>query len=339
MSIFNLGKLSSYLQTSLLVGIVAASCTSQSAETDMETEISKAAVTCDEQHPGVEVFEMDSAETGRTHRIYVGYPLDYLENPDKRYDVIYLTDADGAFYPALNALRSLSAPAGDGLPNVILVGIGYPTGENKRGLDYTPSEAKHEVTLLVRPPKEGEGSGGAANFYSFISNELVPHIDSDNRTSGVNTIAGHSLGGLFALFCLQQVDSPFTNYLISSPSVWWEDRERLKVDPMDFDTPRTAYLSVGEFEQIPPGLGEILGLPEDLLAYDEATRMVDGIAETYDHLSAYGNLEVFAHIEEAGTHSGISTTAFARGVRILLPAINQGELRTRSSERPPLPWE
>lgn len=49
-------------------------------------------------------------------------------------------------------------------------------------------------------PQEIDKGNGAQNFYLFLSGELVPFINKNYPTSGLNILAGHSQGALFATY-------------------------------------------------------------------------------------------------------------------------------------------
>jgi uncharacterized protein len=83
-----------------------------------------------------------------------------------------------------------------------------------RRLDYTPS---------VRPPAD-PASGGAGAFLEFLREEAIPFIEARYRTGpGDRGIWGHSFGGLFAAYALLNSPGTFQRYLMSSPSLAWDD--------------------------------------------------------------------------------------------------------------------
>jgi uncharacterized protein len=84
-----------------------------------------------------------------------------------------------------------------------------------RRLDYTPS---------MRPPDDPP-SGGAGAFLDFLREEAIPFVEARYRTDpGNRGIWGHSLGGLFAAYTLLNSPGTFQRYLVSSPSLAWDDR-------------------------------------------------------------------------------------------------------------------
>src|SRR5690606_2935149 len=64
--------------------------------------------------------------------------------------------------------------------------------------------------------------GGAANFYDFVSSQVIPYIEKQYATDPKHQIlSGHSFGGLFALYVLLKHPGTFDQYVIGSPSLWW----------------------------------------------------------------------------------------------------------------------
>ena len=286
--------------------------------------------------PGLIGFTLESQNTGRTYPIGIGLPEDY--DPEQTYPVIYATDGSGKIHTLIETTRTLSRYSG--LTSVIVVGIGNASRDS-RTTDFTPSPWQ-DLPALSGLTAETVETGGGPAFYRFIRDELIPRVEDDYSADQNSRIYfGHSYGGLFGLHALQQADTPFSAFLISSPSVWWNDREPLRVDMPARDKPIIVYLTVGEFEQIPPNLDpEILALfPQEAIDESNGTRMVEGLVETYDYLVAQPDLEVYAFIEESAPHVGADIPGFFRGIRLLLPGRDQGELKRRSSGRPALPWE
>ena len=133
----------------------------------------------------------------------------YLPPEDKlargRYPVVYVLDM--AFQGQQQAIDDALATLAQ---DVIVVGLGNP---EQRDRDYTPD----------RGASTPEGHGGAANFYNFLVDELIPYIDANYDTDGVNrTLIGHAYGGLFTLFALlsQEPEQRYFNaFIASSPAL------------------------------------------------------------------------------------------------------------------------
>lgn len=68
--------------------------------------------------------------------------------------------------------------------------------------------------------------GGSEAFIAFVERELQPYVAEHYRTNGRATIIGQSMGGLLAAEVLVDRPALFDDYVIVSPSLWW-DRESL----------------------------------------------------------------------------------------------------------------
>src|SRR6185369_15595033 len=93
------------------------------------------------------------------------------------------------------------------------------------------------------------GSGGAENFVKFLSLELFPFLESTYpvRTEG-RTIYGHSFGGLFGTHVLINHPTLFDNYLILSPSLWWNQKAIFKNLHVSFSSKTKIYMATGSLE-------------------------------------------------------------------------------------------
>lgn len=107
------------------------------------------------------------------------------------------------------------------------------------------------------PSDEMAAPGGGEKFRQFISEELLPEIDSTFRTTTYDrSLLGHSFGGYFALYSLlkQTTDKrhTFKNFVAASPSLWYHNYylnqlpEALKT--LAKRDSINLFLSVGELE-------------------------------------------------------------------------------------------
>jgi predicted alpha/beta superfamily hydrolase len=99
---------------------------------------------------------------------------------------------------------------------MIVVGIASGSRE-RRTRDLTPVSTS-EMDQRFTP-----GHGGAANFLSFLTQELVPMIDRNYRTRPYRILVGHSHGGLFASYVLAVKPTAFQAYLAIDPSLSWNN--------------------------------------------------------------------------------------------------------------------
>ena len=69
------------------------------------------------------------------------------------------------------------------------------------------------------------------HFISFIEKELEPYIQNNYKVNRIRTIIGQSLGGLLATEILLKKPFLFDNYIIVSPSLWWNNESLLTAAP------------------------------------------------------------------------------------------------------------
>ena len=89
---------------------------------------------------GSYTFALRSKEVGEAFQIDVRLPWSYGASGGRTYPVVYLTDSTD-FFPTVSGNIHLMQLSGD-IPEVILVGIGYPAGSpvlSLRTRDLTPT--------------------------------------------------------------------------------------------------------------------------------------------------------------------------------------------------------
>ncbi len=138
-------------------------------------------------------------------------PLAY-DAGGESYPVLYVLDGRENIVTAVAAARAL-ASAGR-IPDMIIVGVVNAARER----DLTP--VLRRTTSL--PPGIAR-SGGADAFLGYLGDELVPYVDSRFRTRPLRIVAGHSLGGLLAMYALAVRPTLFRRYVALDPSLWWDD--------------------------------------------------------------------------------------------------------------------
>ncbi|HEX9510535.1 MAG TPA: alpha/beta hydrolase-fold protein [Puia sp.] len=129
--------------------------------------------------------------------------------------VLYLTDGDalsGIVSEEVNYLSSSNFI----LPPMIIVGI--TNYDHNRMKDLTPSRPKGGFGGIT----DTAAFGGGEKFLQFISNEVMPYVESHYKTEPFKIFAGHSMGGLLAFHCLVNYPDMFNAYIAVSPSLWWD---------------------------------------------------------------------------------------------------------------------
>ena len=187
-------------------------------------------------------LKIKSELLNETRDLNIYLPLDYSQNSSKNYPVIYLLDGskDEDFIHVSGIVQFGSFSWVNMIPESIVVGIGNVDRER----DFTyPSQSKLDQ-------KEFPTSGKSENFIIFIEKELQPFIDSTFRTTELKTIIGQSLGGLLATEILFKKPNLFDNYIIVSPSLWWDDEKLLDLELTSYISTKSIYIAVGKEGEI-----------------------------------------------------------------------------------------
>lgn len=164
------------------------------------------------------IDHVQSAVLGEDRTLNIYLPDGYDKDTTTKYPVIYLLDGskDEDFIHVVGAVQFLTMI--QAMPNSIVVGIANV--DRKRDFTY-PSANKADVKLVPT-------SGGSAKFIAFLEIELQPHIQKFYKVSSAKTLIGQSLGGLLATEILLKKPALFTQYVIVSPSLWWDTENLLK---------------------------------------------------------------------------------------------------------------
>lgn len=175
-------------------------------------------------------------EENRDLNIYL--PQGYSKDSLKKYPVIYLLDGsmDEDFLHIAGLVQFGSFSWINMLPESIVVGIGNV--DRKRDFTY-PTNNKKDL-------KDFPTTGHSSNFIQFIEEELQAYIERNYRHTSTKTIIGQSLGGLLATEILFKKPDLFDNYIIVSPSLWWDDESLLKQNFKENSSVKNIYVGVGK---------------------------------------------------------------------------------------------
>ena len=173
---------------------------------------------------GHDVVRLASAETGRAYQIWVETPGRY-PGSDARYPVVLCLDGPWTYGVVRDAFRIL--PLSGELPEAIVVGVAHDEPDlrtvlQQRAMDFTPTAAAAPAATGVRVPAEQLGQASA--FRAFLTDSVLPIVGERYRCQDGATLVGHSFSGLFGLHWLLQEPSAFSRWVLTSPSVWWDDR-------------------------------------------------------------------------------------------------------------------
>jgi len=92
---------------------------------------------------------------------------------------------------------------------------------------------------------------------SFIELELQPFIEKNYKTNSNKMLIGQSLGGLLATEILYKKPHLFNQYMIISPSLWWDYESLLNYDATvlhsSFAQKLEIFISVGNEGKVMEG--------------------------------------------------------------------------------------
>jgi predicted alpha/beta superfamily hydrolase len=261
------------------------------------------------EHPlaGTELHTLHSTYVEGGFEISVGLPAHYKTDTSS-YSVLFVPDAMYEFPLVLETLRLMQI-TGE-LPEILVVGIGYPTRHDTsawayRTRDLTPTfDAAADSSLRTACPTMPDfRSGGAESFLQFMIRELIPFIKHRYRVKeSAFAFAGHSLGGLFALYALFEAPGAFQKMIIGSPSLWWDSGVMFQYEKRYSekygDLSAEIFLSVGADESVSAEMVENMKAMSDSL-----------------HSRGYENLKLDTCIFPDETHMSVIPATWSRGLR------------------------
>ncbi|MFT7157234.1 MAG: putative alpha/beta superfamily hydrolase [Parvicella sp.] len=181
-------------------------------------------------------FHSEILDENRILNIYL--PNGYHKDSSTTYPVIYLLDGsiDEDFLHISGIVQFGSFSWINMIPESIVVGI----SNIDRKKDFTfPSSVKQDQIDFPT-------TGSSEQFIQFIADELQPLVDNKFNTTSEKTIIGQSLGGLLATEILFKKPDLFNNYIIVSPSLWWDAESLLETIPVEYAKPKSIYVAVGK---------------------------------------------------------------------------------------------
>lgn len=220
--------------------LISLACTTKKQEIKAENK---------KEHISIgEVVTLQSSILNEKRNLNIYLPQGYLSDSTNTYNTIYLLDGskeeDFKHIAGLVQFMRLSTQ----MQPMIVVGI-----ENiDRNRDFTgPSKDSLDI-------KDFPTHGGSEKFIQFLKDEVQPYINTNYKTNNHNTLIGQSLGGLLATEVLLKNPNMFNDYIIVSPSLWWNKYDMLKnidslLNNQQFYNP-TVFLSVGKEH---PAMNEI----------------------------------------------------------------------------------
>jgi predicted alpha/beta superfamily hydrolase len=196
------------------------------------------------QSPDAKAFQLglideiysDVLKEKRTLNVYL--PEGYSPDSAAVYPVIYLLDgsADEDFIHVAGLAQFCNFPWIKLLPKSIIVGIGNV--DRRRDFTYPSS--------IEKDKKDFPTTGGSGRFIDFLEGELQPFIRQHYKTGKDKMLIGQSLGGLLAVEILFKKPSLFNQYVIVSPSLWWDNESLLQLQRAAITQKTAVFLAVGK---------------------------------------------------------------------------------------------
>ncbi|MDB5201414.1 MAG: esterase [Ferruginibacter sp.] len=246
------------------------------------------------------VEEITSKILGEKRTLNIYLPPGYQQKDSLRYPVVYLLDGamDEDFIHVTGLFQFNNFPWIDRVPASIIVGIANV--DRKRDFTYP--------TTLSDDKKAFPTAGHSANFIAFLEKELQPFMEKNYKTNASKTIIGQSLAGLLATEILLTKPTLFNQYIIISPSLWWDDGSLLKRDAAilkeDFSAPVKVYIGCGKEGLAPGKIAHVMEVDANVL---------------YDRLHYSGNTKLatfFDYLPEED-HATVTHQAIFNALRLL----------------------
>ncbi|MGC1309126.1 MAG: alpha/beta hydrolase-fold protein [Phormidesmis sp.] len=270
--------------------------------------------------PDTEVHPLHSEFVGDDFELWIAKPQAGFVPASKPPTVLYVLDANLCFGTAVEMTRIMHKLYGE-LPPMLVVGIAYPTADSflqgvLRTRDFTPSSDNSladrvaELPAVPQTVKVEPAMGGANNFLQFLQEEVKPFIASRFEISPENsTIFGSSLGGLFAAYTLFTAPDTFDNFIIVSPSLWWDKEWIFELEASQAmricALASSVFLAVGELEET----SEIPMLAE-FKSVTNVRKLADLLTKRNDY-----SLKVMLDVLAGETHTSVIPVALTRGLR------------------------
>ena len=150
-------------------------------------------------------------------KLVVYTPADYVYDTTKKYEVIFVFDAQAR--EIFDMVTATMAFKNNGICPMMVVGV-LSSDRNK---DFLPLNEYNETADTYHGHL-----GNADSFLLFISNEVIPRVDKSYRTLPKRIAVGHSNGGTFISYCLLKQPTLFDAYIAISPNFGYDKMQFVK---------------------------------------------------------------------------------------------------------------
>lgn len=254
--------------------------------------------------PNSEVRTIHANSNKKDYELYIQLPASYAEST-KNYPLVLVNDTRFAFPSASGAMQLMG---GRVIQEAILVGISYSKGDDSglsRTRDYTPTFSPLE--------KNGHSSasrlvsGHAKEYVDFIEGQVIPLMQKNYRVDSKKKIfVGHSFGGLLGTYILFKKPELFTDYIIGSPSLWYDNKVMLNME--------AQYAKSNK--QLPANVTMFVGSLEN-----DYNPMVDDLLEMEKQLRSrnYTGLSLQVEVIKNENHHSVFPGLLSRGLMAAIP--------------------
>jgi hypothetical protein len=154
---------------------------------------------------------IDSYKLDGTRELKIQLPRNYDPEVERAYPLVIVLDGDYLFEPVAGNIDYQAY--WEDIPDCIVVGVKQDT---TREVDFSYDDSTYFP------------SDGGANFYEFLSGELIPYVEESYKVSNFKVIIGHDLGANFINYYLFKDKPLFRAYISLSPDLAPEMVNRLQ---------------------------------------------------------------------------------------------------------------
>lgn len=251
-------------------------------------------------------YLIKSTVNKKDYLVNVILPKNYSSTDAVKYPVLYVLDGRYSTTSFYSINETFSLASAKEIKDIIFVTIDANVKSESEWLtnrytDLTPSSSPASDTAIAGFFKlPVSPSGGAPAFLATIEKDIIPFIEQKYKTAE-RGIFGHSLGGLFAAYCLLTKPKLFQKYSMNSPSVWWNNNEMIALaDSIAKNHPTlkaSIFISAGSLE------GDFMNVP--------VNNLIQRLKGNFT------NLTITSKIFEEETHLSVVPAASSRSLRVL----------------------
>ena len=171
----------------------------------------------------IDTISIQSKVFNENRKVWIYLPYQYFSQPEKRFEVAYVFDAQAREY--FDIVHSTINFVNAGIP-LIVVGVVSNYSEEKkenRNSDFLPKPENEETTKQY-----GGYLGKADVFLNYLDNEVIKYIDSNYRTFPYRIGIGHSNGATFLSYCFLEKPELFNSYVLVSPNYEYDKEQLVK---------------------------------------------------------------------------------------------------------------